>query len=50
MVIHISLIRLQQEVLDTVRSDDFENASGVGFEERGGSTVPGIRIPFELEG
>lgn len=42
--------QLQQEVLDVVRSDDFEVAAGVGFEEGGGSAVPGTGIPFEFEG
>lgn len=29
MAIHISLIRLQQEVLDVVSGDDIEDAAGV---------------------
>ena len=42
--------RLQQEVLDVVRSDDLEAAAGVGVEKGGGGAVPGTGIPFEFEG
>lgn len=50
MVFHNSMIRLQQEILNVVRSDDLEAAAGIGVEKGGGSAVSGTGIPFEFEG